>query len=170
VGEARCRAARLQVVDAYADGAGRLAVRMFGRTLQRQAGPEISAGEALRYLAELPWAPYALARNPELRWRELGDRRCAVSIATRPSLEVTFDFDEAGDIVRAASVARPYRRAGGWVPSRWSGVFSDYRELGGMRMPAAAEVGWDLPEGRYVYWRGRILSALPLDEPFAPED
>ena len=167
---ARFRLARvlaLEVVDAFAEGAGTLDVRMFGRTLQRQSGAEVSAGEGLRYLAELPWAPYALAANSELRWRELEGRRVAVAIGGRSSLEVTFDFDEAGDIVRAASLTRPYRRPGGWVPTPWSGTFSDYRELGGIRLPAAAEVAWDLPEGRFVYWRGRILSALALDEPFA---
>jgi hypothetical protein len=167
---ARFRSARvlaLEVVDAYAEGAGTLEVRMLGRTLQRQVGPETSAGEALRYLAELPCAPFALAGNSELRWRERDDRRAAVSIAGQPSLEVTFEFDEAGDIVRAATPARPFRRAGAYVPIPWSGAFSDFRELDGMRIPTAAEVSSDLPAGRYVYWRGRILSALALDEPYA---
>jgi hypothetical protein len=169
---ARFRIARVlavDVVDAYAAGAGTLAVRMLGRTLQRQTGPETSAGEALRYLAELPLTPFAMTANAELRWRDLGDRRAAVSIAGQPALEVTFEFDGDGDIVRAASDARPFRRAGGWTPTPWSGRFSDYRELGGMRVPTAAEVGWDPPEGRFVYWRGRILAALALDTPFVPE-
>jgi hypothetical protein len=168
---ARFRIARvlaLDVLDGYAGGAGTLEVRMLGRTLQRQTGPETSAGEALRYLAELPLTPFALTANPQLRWRDAGDRRAAVSIAGEPAFEVTFEFDAEGDIVRASTDARPFRSAGGWKPTAWSGRFSDYRELGGMRIPTAAEVAWEPPEGRFVYWRGRILAALALDAPFVP--
>jgi hypothetical protein len=28
--------------------------------------------------------------------------------------------------------------------------------LGGMRMPTAAEVHWELSAGRFVYWRGTV--------------
>lgn len=34
--------------------------------------------------------------------------------------------------------------------------------LGGVRVPTTAEVGWDLPEGRFVYFRGR-LTGLELE-------
>lgn len=47
----------LSVIDEYADEDGQLAVHLLGVPLQRQRGPETVAGEALRYLAELPLAP-----------------------------------------------------------------------------------------------------------------
>lgn len=81
---------------------------------------------------------------------------------------VTLEFDSEGDIVRASSGARPFRQGDTWLPPPWSGEFGDYRELGGMRMPTSAEVGWDLPGGRFVYWRGRVTSAVALDTPFVP--
>jgi hypothetical protein len=168
---ARFRIARiltLEVVASYADGAGALAVRALGRTIQKDDGPEISAGEALRYLAELPWVPHAMAGNDALRWQTLDERRVQVHLEALPALRVTFEFDAAGDIVRASSADRLLRLDGRWTARPWSGEFSEYRELGGMRMPAAAEVSWELPEGRYVYWRGRVVAARALSAAFAP--
>ena len=159
----------LKVVDEYVDGAGRLEVRLLGRTLQRQQGHETSVGEALRYLAELPLVPHALAGNDQLVWQELDDRR--VSVSTRvgsASATVELEFGADGDIVRAGCAARPYRQGETWVPTPWEGEYADYRELGGIRMPTRAEVAWDLPGGRFVYWRGRIVAARPLDTPFRP--
>jgi hypothetical protein len=57
----------LRVIDDYADGDGKLEVRLLGLRLKRQRGPETVVGEALPYLAELPWVPRALAHNPRAR-------------------------------------------------------------------------------------------------------
>jgi hypothetical protein len=159
----------LAVADGYSDGHGALAVRMFGRTLQHEEGVETSVGEAMRYLAELPWAPAAMAGNGGLSWRERDGSNVEVTAAAEPGAPaVTLEFDALGDIVRASSDARPLRQDGAWVLTPWSGEFGDYREVGGMRIPTSGEVGWDLPGGRFVYWRGRVTSALELETPFAP--
>jgi hypothetical protein len=39
--------------------------------------------------------------------------------------------------------------------------------FGGVRVPARGEAGWDLPEGRFVYWRGRVIGVELLDRPAA---
>ena len=56
----------IKVVDAYAEGEGTLDVRLLGRTMQRERGPEMAVGEAMRYLAELPLVPHAMVHNGEL--------------------------------------------------------------------------------------------------------
>ena len=78
---------------------------------------------------------------------------------------VLLEFDAEGDVARASCSARPFQS--GETSRRWEGTFTDYRVLGGIRMPTRAEVAWDLPEGRYVYWRGRITEARGLAAPFA---
>jgi hypothetical protein len=96
-------------------------------------------------------------------------QRLAVEVTTQAGGEataVTLEFDAEGEIVRASADARPFGRKGTWTPTPWAGEFSGYREFGGIRMPANAEVSWDLPAGRYVYWRGTVTSALALDTPF----
>jgi hypothetical protein len=153
----------LHVLDGLAAGAGELDVRFLGLTLQRQRGPETSVGEAMRYLAELPWAPHAMTCNRDLHWRQDGPRSLAVStpVAGQPT-EVTFELDQAGDIVQASSAARPYRQGNAWTLAGWTGTFARYRTLGGIRMPTRAEVSWLLPEGRFVYFQARIRSAIAL--------
>jgi hypothetical protein len=141
----------LRVSDGYSEGAGKLDVRFLGLPLQRQAGPELNEGEALRYLAELPWVPHAMTHNPELEWRAL--EQDAVEVV-RGALAARFDFDTDGDIVRASSQMRRYE--GERRP--WGGEYSDYRVLDGLRLPTSAEVYWELPAGRFVYWRGRVLT------------
>ena len=157
----------LRVVDEYADGDGKLDVRLIGLPLQRQRGPETTAGEALRYLAELPFVPHAIAHNRDLEWRELDER--TVEVAARigeQRLTVELEFDDEGDIVHSSSQDRRRKVGSEWLPTPWGGRFGDYTTLGGIRLPTSGEAYWDLADGPYVYWRGTILSAHLLNEPF----
>jgi hypothetical protein len=157
----------LEVVDDYDRGEGKLEVRMFSVPVQRQQGRETVIGEALRYLAELAWVPYAIANNRELDWRELDDGQAEVATAVHGErLAVEVEFDGAGDIVRTSSRMRPIRIEKRWVRRPWSGEFREYAHLGGIRIPTEAEAYWDLEQGRFVYWRGRVTSAELLAEPF----
>ena len=157
----------LRVADDYADGDGKLEVRLFGLPLQRQRDPETVAGEALRYLAELPFVPPAIVHNRELEWRQLDERRVEVSAHLGGErLVVELELNEGGEIVRSSSHVRRRKVGDEWLPTPWGGRFSDYETLGGIRLPTSGEAYWDLPHGRYVYWRATVLSAQMLDEPF----
>lgn len=157
----------LKVLDGYAHGSGALRVRVLGLPVQTQTGHDVDVGEAYRYLAELPWVPHAMAMNPELEWREVDDHSVDVFTAVgndRPTVRMA--FNDAGDVIRCFAEARPRGLDGSSVPTRWGGDLSAHGTLGGMRMPTPGEVYWDLPEGRFVYWRGEITSAEVLEEPF----
>jgi hypothetical protein len=155
----------MRVVDGYADEHGELAVRLLGLPIQRRRGHETSIGEALRYLAELPWVPHAIGHNRQLEWRQLDERSVEVSTQLGPDqLQVLIEFDTHGDIVRAAA-ERPRLDGKTWVPTPWAGEFGDYKILSGIRLPTSAEVYWELAAGRYVYWRGTVTSAELLTRP-----
>jgi hypothetical protein len=157
----------LTVVDEYAEGDGQLAVRLLGLPVQRQRGPETVSGEALRYLAELAFAPPAILHNRELEWRELDERTAEVATTVRDErLTVKLEVDDDGDIVHASSEMRRYKLGDEWVPTPWGGDFGDYQTFGGLHIPSSGEAYWQLAEGRYVYWRGTITSAEAHDEPF----
>lgn len=50
----------LSVVDRYEDGVGALEARLWGAArVVSVGGAEVAKGEALRYLAELFWTPFA---------------------------------------------------------------------------------------------------------------
>ena len=146
----------MTVVDSFADGAGQLRVSLLGIPVQTQEGPETDLGEAMRYLAELVWAPQAIAANSELEWRAADERtvevECGVA-GTRAA--VRWEFDDGGDPVRATGV-RPFRVGKEFVTRRWGGDFGAYARFARTRVPSFGEAWWELPEGRFVYWRGRV--------------
>lgn len=127
------------------------AVRPAAQAPARGGGHE---REAMRYLAELPLAPAAMAHNHELEWREVDGR--AVEVATSvacPRLTVLLHFDDAGDVVAASCEDRPRAVGKSSIETPWVGEFSNYGVLGGVRVPTQADVRWDLPE-----WPLRLLS------------
>lgn len=147
----------LQVLDSYVDGTGLLDVRIAGSIpVARSSGGEIAKGEAMRFLAELPWNPEAILNSEGLTWRELEGGSVEVSMDTPGGVAlVTLHIDQAGDIVAIDAADRP--RADD-IPARWIGRFSDYVQDGAYRFPRRGEIAWDLPGGEFVYWRGEILA------------
>jgi len=157
----------LRVVDEYDTGAGALTVSLFGLPLQRQRGHETTRGEALRYLAELPFVPPALIGNRELEFHEIDDRHVEVAATVAGErLTVTLGHDDAGDVVRTNSTMRRLKRDGEWRATPWGGEFHDYATIGPLYLPTAGQAYWELDSGRYVYWRGSITGAVLVDEAF----
>ena len=151
----------MRVIDAYVGGEGRLKVRLLGSIpVADAAGPEVTYGELYRYLAELPWAPQAILGNPSLRWRQIDDTNVEVSAETPDGAvaRVRLTFDAAGDITSVEAEDRPREDKGAFIPTGWRGEFSDYRDFGGIRLPAHAEVSWLLDDGPYTYFRGDLVS------------
>ncbi len=145
----------LRVVDRYSRRGGSLEARLFGAIpLTRDSGPSVAAGQALRYLAELPWVPHAFLANEEVELRELDDR--AVEAATQAGdARVAVRLEIDGDAIAEASAIRPRLEDGG-RPTPWSGTFEAYKPMGGLNIPTKAEVRWDLPDGPFTYWSGEI--------------
>lgn len=150
----------LTVVDRFGGGAGELRVSLLGIPLRTQTGPETDVGEAMRYLAELVWAPQAIAANPELSWRAIDERTIELAYDAAVTASVRWEFDEAGRPVRAKGV-RPYPAGKSSVATPWGGDFGEYRDFAGTWVPELGEAWWELPQGRFVYWRARV-TALEL--------
>ena len=150
----------LRVVDWYRNGDGGLEGRVWGLVpVVRARGPETARAEAMRYLSELAWVPHAFTANTELEWRELDDQ--TVEVATRVAssrVAVRLHFDAAGDIVGVSADARPRLEGKRTIERPFRGSFGEYRELGRLRVPTAAEVAWELPDGPFPYFRGRVTS------------
>jgi hypothetical protein len=149
--------AKFRVIDAFTGGRGLLQVMLLGLVrIARITGSEADRAEAMRYLAELPWAPDAILGNPSLRWTMLDDDWAEVSLA-EPWVAVRFRFDAQGDIAEMRARDRPATDPSGKpVTHDWQGYFRDYRMIGPRRIPAEGEVGYLYPDGYRPYFQGRI--------------
>jgi hypothetical protein len=153
------------VIDAYVGGAGGLRANLLGSVpVARAAGPVTDRAEAMRYLAELPWAPDAILGNPEVAWSEAGAREIDAALETRAGrVSVRFALDAAGDIVEM-SAQRPDLAPDGTETARaWRGRFSGYDWVGDRRIPTLGEVGYVDGGAYWAYFRGRVsaLERLP---------
>lgn len=144
------------VAGAVSIVAALLVALLLAQTLSRRL-------RAIRYLSELPWVPHAIVANRELEWRELD--AATVEVATRVGaghVAVHLHFDADGDIVAASVAARPRMVGKRVIDTPWRGRFGEYEVIGGVRVPTTAEVTWDLPEGPFTYFRGK-LTALEVE-------
>lgn len=163
---------RASVVDAFERGRGVLVARVLGVfPVARSRGPITDRGEALRGLAELPWHPFAFREAPGFAWQARDDGGLGITFddgRTHASLE--FEVDGEGRVL-GVTASRPHGSERTAVEMPWSGRFSGWRPLGGLRVPTVAEVAWTLPGGPFTYWRGRVteLRVLPRSpEPRGP--
>ena len=150
----------ITVLDAYVEGKGQLTARLLGAVpVANASGDALDLSEAMRYLAELPWAPDAILGNPDLRWSGLAGGRFAVSLDVGETVaSVVFTLNEAGDIAGFEASGRPAETGpdGAPVLRDWRGTFGDYQTIGGRRVPLRGEVGYVYKTGYAPYWIGQL--------------
>ncbi len=153
---------KVTVIDSFVGGRGLLQAAVLGAFRVAHAeGPVADRAEAMRYLAELPWAPDAILGNPEIEWRVVGDNMVEAVLPLSPNpARVSFRFGDHGDILEMHAEDRPEEGPDGTIVSReWRGLYKDYQRIGGRRIPTGGEVGYvDDFAGYDPYWRGRITA------------
>jgi len=149
------------VEDSYITGHGRLIAKVFGlfTVADSQGTGEIARGEFMRYFAESPWYPTALLPSQGVRWQAVDDACANATLVDGPiTLTLLFRFNDAGLIasVRAESRGAGVGKDGVMVMLPWDCALSDYQPQGGMLIPMTGEAAWVRPEGRKVYFVGRV--------------
>lgn len=119
--------------------------------------PALVRGELMRYLAELAWVPDAILCNTALRWRVDGPATLSVGAGTGDTAsEITLSLDQEGRIASAFAPDRPRSATEPLLPTPWRGRFTDYRRHGGMWLPFAGEVAWEIGGREVRYWQCQI--------------
>ncbi len=150
-----------RVRDSYLNGEGAMLGRLGGVVpiVNQRGTPSIAAGALVRWLAEAVWFPTALLPGPAVSWSAIDDSTARVTLRDgRNTVWLDAHFGERGEIARVSTM-RDRDVNGVGVPTPWSAVHLDYQRVHGMMIPMAGEVTWSLPEGPYLYWRGRIREA-----------
>jgi hypothetical protein len=151
--------------DGHRDGQGWGGARLWGIIpMGKRTDPEVLATQLVRNLGELAMLPSFVLTDPALTWSEAGESAFEVrySAGDREAI-VRFEIDDQGDVLRACSPSRPYDVPGGYAEAPWYYAFSDHRDFGGVRIPAAAAATYEKDDGAWEYFRGRI-TAVTLGE------
>ena len=144
--------------DGHAGGEGWGGAKLWGvKSIGGRTGPEVQAMQLIRNLAELAWLPDMAAVDPSLRWQAAGADafELTAQAADRPVI-VRFDLDEAGDVVRASSPARPIDVPDGFEDIPWHYDFGAHRSVGGVRVPTSAVATYDEPDDPWEYFRADV--------------
>jgi hypothetical protein len=148
------------VCDAYLHGVGQLSGKALGivPVVSLRGTPQLASGELARYLVEAAWFPTALLPGAGVSWAPIDTQRARATVADgATTVSNDFTFDAEGRITRVSTM-RERTIEGGSVLTRWSGTLGDYRRVNGMMIPTSGEVAWEMPEGSFPYWRGRITA------------
>ncbi|WP_293908061.1 DUF6544 family protein [Phenylobacterium sp.] len=143
--------------DYYVAGVGGLEVKALGALsfAHQVGGPEMAQGEALRYLAELPWNPDAILLNHDLAWTVVTPT--TLRVAQGPAA-ITFILDKDGLPKSMSAPSRGYLDKGRIRPMPWQGRFSHYQRISGRLLPTQGEVAWVIDGTEFIYWRGDLTA------------
>lgn len=152
---------RVHVHDALVDGKGLLRASIVGLiTTMERDGASITYGEYLRWCAESAWYPTAMLPSQGAIWEPLTTNSARVTFVRghqRATLTAVFGANGLLESIRAEDRGREVN--GTTIPTPWEGRWKNYIRMNGMMVPSEGEVAWILPEGRKVYWRGRIVNS-----------
>ncbi len=143
-------------IDQYGDGEGRMLIKLLSLIPVVDAtGPKIDQGTMLRFLGEMIWFPSA-ALSPYFTWEALDANR-ARAIMTYRGLTASgiFEFNDGGDFVSF----RCDRYYGGEESSKlekWYIPATAWGAPGGVRIPTAGDVIWELEDGDFKYYQWEI--------------
>lgn len=148
-----------RVVDSYIAGQGRLHAAVLGlfTVADVHGGGEIARGEFMRYFAEAAWYPTALLPSQGVHWETVDDTSANATIVDGPlTLTLLFRFNEAGLLASVHAQARSAGVGKDMVMLPWDCTLSDYQPLHGMLLPMTGEAAWLRPDGRKVYFVGKV--------------
>lgn len=136
--------------DVSLGGEGNMLVRAASTvTIADSRGPEIDQGALQRLLAEMVWFPTALLDGRYVAWTPVDDASAGATLRVG-GREVSATFRFGPDGLPARITAERFRDVGGkGVLTPWGGASSDFREVGGLRVPFRMQAFW-IVEGREV--------------------
>ncbi len=149
----------IRVVDSYLDGkAGGKVILQSAFTVDSQKGTDrLNSGALYRYLAEGAWYPTALLPENGVTWTAIDENRALATLSDSGiTVSVECSFNDAGELVKIYTTERYGHFDGEYRQYPWEGHFSNYVEKDGMMIPSRGQVGWHLPEGFWLFWKGQI--------------
>ena len=151
----------LRVVDRFADGRGRMEVRLGRVPLVRAGGSDVARSGAGRAAVEAAvWAPGALVPERGVTWRAESENFIVAAWDVPPERpRVRLLIDDRGAI-RTATVERWRSPRAGYLPM--GGEVHAERRFGELTLASRLTVGWGFGTPRYApFFEAEIVAAEP---------
>ena len=121
--------------------------------------PEMNSGSLHRYLAEAVWYPTALWPSRQLQWIAIDGTRALATLTNQGvSVSLEFRFGESGEVTGIYTPARWGTFPEGYRQAPWEGHFRNYRQHGGLMVPADGDVGWYVDGKWRTVWTGAVVT------------
>lgn len=155
-----------QGYDYYQDGVGGMK-GVIGKivTLFDQRGAEMDRSALVTYLAEALFLPSALL-NDDIHFAEIGaDQLRATITAFGQTVSGVFTFNNKAEMIRFTTNDRSLTNDdGSTTKTPWTATCGNYqRAENGCLQPTAFKATWQLPDGDFTYFDGKI-KAITYDE------
>lgn len=149
----------ISVTDAYRGGHGRLLVRLGGVIpVLKMEGLQADQAELQRYLASIALCPPIMLNHESLDWTAAGRLRVRVrDYSNEAEAAVEIEISEAGCPL-ACRADRPRAIGKQMVLTPWSATCGGFKECDGIRVPTQLNVSWQLPDGRFAYYRSEVIA------------
>jgi hypothetical protein len=155
----------LRVTDRYADGAGSMDGRLFGRVPFLHVADENTARAAAgRAAAESIWVPWTLLPEHGVRWRAESETEIVASFDVppeRPELRLTIDADGTPRTVAVMRWGNAGQDHFGYIP--FGGHIHAEQRFGPYTLPSRVTAGWWFGTPRYQpFFDATLLSMEPI--------
>ena len=150
----------IRVRDAYVAGRGSGKVSLMSAitVAHDQGHMKLDSGALYRFLAEAVWYPTALLPGVGVKWRGVDNNRAIATLTDAEiSVSLEFRFNDSGEVIGIYTAERYGLFDGQYEKHPWEGHFRKYEIRDGIKIPTEAEVGWYLPGGWWLFWKGRIV-------------
>jgi len=119
--------------------------------------------------------PTALLPGAGVKWCAIDESRALATLTdSGTTVTLEFRFNDAGEVTSVFTPGRHRAIDGKYELTPWEGHFGRYEERDGMRIPVEGDVEWQLQDGVFPYWKGRILNVRydfePVEELNQPHD
>lgn len=139
-------------IDTYFNSEGSLLIKfMSGITISKESGKEISQAQVVRWLLEGVWYPSAFLPSENLKWSEV-DSTSAKILFKENDIEISVHvfFNENGSIAKMKT-QRYMTTTAGPALTDYTGYFTKYKDVNGIRIPTHGEVEWNMEDQDFLY-------------------
>jgi hypothetical protein len=142
------------VRDTYLAGRGKMQAKAFDAVrVASGVGYELDVGELVTYLNDAILFAPSLLLGPETSWREVDASAFDVTLRDGElSVTARVSLDERGAPLDFSTTDRFFEgHDGKRVRTEWRTPVSGWQDVGGRKVPKAAQAVWQLPAGAFAY-------------------